>query len=906
VETPLLQTKLYIPQLQSSHIMRPGLIEKLNAGMDRKLILVAAPAGFGKTSILVEWLNQAERRVAWLSLEKADDDLSRFLNYLIAAIQGIEEGIGADIQAALRSAQPPPLEILLTTLVNRIADIDQEFTLILDDYQVITQTAIHEAVTFILEHIPPQMNMITSGRADPFLPLSRLRARGQMIELRIDDLRFSPQETAEYLNRMMGMDLAQEQIVALETRTEGWIAGLHLAALSMQGREDPAQLIAAFTGDDQYIIDYLVDEVLSQRPAGTQEFLLQTSILNRMCGSLCDAVTLKSDSQAVLTRLEDANLFIVPLDNRRRWYRYHRLFADLLRKRLDESASVKEIGKLHQRASSWYEENGHRIEAIDHALAASDFENAVRLIEEGATEFFASSRLKTLTTWWEPLPRDIVISHPKVCMVFAWAWLATGYPQEAENCLQIIESALGAGVSELFTEEDGSLSLTPEVRGALVEVAVLRAQIDIAQGHFAEALKLCRLILPDVEDDDIPYLFNSPADSHSVVVFSIGECLKNLGELDAAEKALLLAAELATDLDNVHLVAVAYSQLAIVLHLLGNLQSAVQACQQGLRTIDEMVGYRPPMSGLVLTELGNIHYDRNDLNAAQSNILEGIALAKPWVIWDALASGFVGLMQVRTAHGDWEGAFTALDDLEALGQHNPGVVLPIVEASRAKLWAAQGDVQSTQTWSQTVDLDIEGDLDYSREAEALILVRVLLAQGNLTQAERWADRLLDTAEAGKRLGRAIELYILRALVFNEQGKQDEAFESLTRALTLAEPRGFVRGFIDEGELLSSLLARVADKDLEGAHYARQLLNIGEQKADLPPSPPPDQPLVEPLSQRELEVLRLLKTELTGPEIASELSIALSTVRTHTQSIYNKLDVTNRRAAVRRAEELRLL
>jgi LuxR family maltose regulon positive regulatory protein len=874
--------------------------------MDRKLILVAAPAGFGKSSILVEWVDQSNRRVAWLSLEKADDDLSRFLIYLIAAMQRIDEGIGADLQAALRATQPPPLEILLTMLVNQIDAVDQEFTLILDDYQVITETSIHEALNFILEHMPPQMHLVIAGRADPFLPLSRLRARGHMIELRVDDLRFSDQETAEFLNRMMGLDLSQEHISALETRTEGWIAGLHLAALSMQGRENPDHLIAAFTDDDQFIIDYLVDEVLSQRPAGTKDFLLQTSILSRMSGSLCDAVTRKSDSQLALTTLEDANLFIMPLDNQRRWYRYHRLFADLLRKRLDETASAEEINVLHKRASHWFEENGHRIEAVDHTLAASDFENAIRLIEEGAEEFFVTSRLKTLTTWWEHLPLDIVISHPKVCMTFAWAWLATGHPKEAENCLQIIESELGAGVSELFTEEDRSLSLTPEVRGALVEIAVLRAQIDIGQGNFAEALKLCRLILPDVEDDETPYLFNSPADSHSAVVFSIGECLKNLGELDAAEKALLLAAELATDLDNVHLVAVAYGQLAIVLHLLGNLQSAVQACQQGLQSVDEMVGYRPPMSGILLTELGALHYARNDLNAAQSNILEGIAIAKPWVLWEALTSGYVGLMQVRLAHGDWKDALTALDELEALGQHNTEVVMPIVEASRAKLWAARGDVDSTRSWSQTVDLDIEGDLDYSREAEALILVRVLLAQGNLTQAERWTERLLEIAEAGKRWSRAIELHVLGALTLDGQGKKDEALESLTRALTLAEPRGFIRIFIDEGEQLANLLTRVADEGLDGADYARQLLIAREQKVDLPPSPPPEQLLVEPLSQRELEVLRLLKTELTGPEIASEISIALSTVRTHTQNIYNKLDVKNRRAAVRKAEELRLL
>jgi len=502
--TPLLQTKLYIPPVRPNLVSRPRLIERLNEGMTRRLTLISAPAGFGKTTLLSEWVAGSGRPVAWLSLDEGDNDPVRFLAYFVAAVQTTpslsEAGVGESALAVLQSPQPPPVEAILTALINEIATIPKPFILVLDDYHVIEAQPIHDALIFLLDHLPPQMHLSLATRSDPFLPLSRLRARGQMTDIRADDLRFSPQETTTFLNQVMGLALSGDQVAILESRTEGWIAGLQLAALSIRGQDDTARLISAFAGDDRYIGDYLVDEVLARRPKGTRDFLLQTSILDRLTGPLCDAVPGNEDGQNVLKKLERANLFIVPLDNRRRWYRYHHLFADLLRQRLEESTTLQDIESLHQRASQWYEENDFLIEAVEHKLAAGNHEDVMRLIEQGAGEIFQRSQLNTLTKWWARLSRELVTSRPRLCMIYAWAWLATGHPEEAESCLQAIEQALGTEMGDL--ERDGAGAMDPAVQAALVEVAVVRAQLAVGRGVIPNALRLSRLVLLYLEDDN--------------------------------------------------------------------------------------------------------------------------------------------------------------------------------------------------------------------------------------------------------------------------------------------------------------------------------------------------------------------------------------------------------------------
>ncbi len=481
----LLTTKLFIPPARANLVPRPRLIERLDAGLGAgcRLILLSAPAGFGKSTLLSNWISQNEIPAGWVSLDEGDNDPVRFLAHFIAALQTIEVGIGETPMAMLQSSQPPPIESILTALINEIAQAPRDVILVLDDYHLIHTPSIHQQLVFLLEHQPPQMHLVIATRSDPlFLPLSRLRARGQMIELRADDLRFLSQETTAFLNQVMGLKLSGDQVATLENRTEGWIAGLQLVGLSMQNRDDTNGFISAFAGDDRYIIDYLVDEVLTQRPQGTKDFLLQTSILERMTGSLCDAVTGQEGGEKVLQGLERANLFIVPLDNRRRWYRYHHLFADLLRQRLEESTPPKEIESLHQRASQWYEENDFLVEAVEHALAAEDFDNVIRLTELGSMEILMRGQQSLLLKWQAEFPRELVASHPRFCMTIAWAWLSTGHPQEAEECLQFLEQSLGIEMEELFSERDRAVEIDPAIQLLLVEAAVIRIELAMEGG----------------------------------------------------------------------------------------------------------------------------------------------------------------------------------------------------------------------------------------------------------------------------------------------------------------------------------------------------------------------------------------------------------------------------------------
>ena len=948
--TPLLKTKLYIPPVRPELVPRPHLIERLNAGLHRKLTLISAPAGFGKTTLLSEWASQrvseatSGRSVAWVSLDEADNDPTRFWSYSFAALQKARSGIGETALTMLRSTSPPAIEAILTTLINEIVAVSQgdhegrPYVLVLDDYQMIQEQSIHETLAFLLDHLPPQMHLVIATRIDPPLNIARLRVRGQMTELRADDLRFRPAEAAFFLNQVMDLGLSQEDVAALEARTEGWIAGLQVAAMAMQGRDDLSGFVAAFTGSHRYILSYLVEEVLQRQPEDIHAFLLQTAILDRLSGSLCDAVlgisestsqrisesanqqesdTLirrHADSQAVLELLEDTNLFIVPLDDERRWYRYHRLFGDTLRARLEREFETHEIQTLHRRASDWYEQHHFVLQGVKHALDAQDHERAAQLIERHAEEMFQRSELNTLLEWIQALPGELVEERPLLSMIYGWALLATGRADEAEQCMRYVERAVGATADVLASDSAERRALTPEALGALVEVTVLRVSQGVNRFDIPFVLELTQRVLPYVDDDTRPYLYNRPADLRPVVIFDMALAYEFSGQVDAASQAFADAAELSRERRNQFILLMAMSHLAQLQVLQGQLREAEKTYRQALQWGIEIAGPSSPIVGFAHIGLGNLSYERNELDAALTRLQEGIALLKPWRNREGLLAGYIGLARAKRAQGDWAGAFEAVDKLVGLcSTPDAQMVLAVVEAFRASLLIEQGNLDAAWQWASMSGLGADGDLVYLREGETLILAQALIAQekvqGKLNDGIRLLTRLLAAAQDGGRGGRVIEILALQAVALKAQGKQAEAMAALERALALAEPEGYARVFIDQGEVMAALLSQV---DILPAYVGRLLAALkGETKADARTTSSsfvlsPSSSLVEPLSERELELLRLLAAGMTNRAIAESLMVSVNTVKTHARNMYGKLGVRNRTQAAARARELGLV
>ncbi len=790
----LLQTKLFIPPVRPNLVSRSSLIDQLNQGLQQscKLTLISAPAGFGKTTLVAEWISDLQQEVdettvqnpksetlfSWLSLDKGDNDPVRFLTYFIAALQQFASTLGQDVQAMLSPSQPAVMEPFITALINDIAAIDTStpLILILEDYHLIELPAIHEGLDFFLDRLPPQMHLVLISRSDPQLHLSRLRVRNQMVEIRARDLRFTFQEATAFLNETMGLELTSDIVLALEQRTEGWIAGLQLAAMSLQQQGDPRKFVTAFAGDDRYVADYLMEEVIRQQPESIRTFLLSTSILEALNASLCDAVMERENSRKILNELEASNLFLVPLDSQRRWYRYHHLFTDLLRQRLEESTPARDVATLHQKASRWFEDSGSFIEAVEHALQSKDFANAIRLIEVAWGEIFVSSRLNTLLKWWPQLPPESLSSKPGLYLTFGWAWVATGNSEQAESCMQALEQVIGARMENLYAGGKGTETLTPAAQGFLLEVAIIRAQLAISKGNFPEALKLSRLVLSCLEENEQALPRTPLKDAQAVVLFNIGMAHKLSGDLQAAEKEFAASSTLTQAQANIHLTAVAYGNLAGVQAEQGHLMQATETCRRGLRLVQEIAGRRSPMSGLLQVKLGNLHYEQNDLEAALHSLQEGVDVARPWSYWDALVSGYLGLARLRAGQGEWGRAISSLDELEALGETSPEFVLPAVASYRARLWTMQGKMAEAGRWVQSSGFHVDDPLSYPQEGEYITLARVLLAQKHYDEAEGLIERLFEVTEQGGRWGRVIDLLLLQALSLEDQGAQGEALE----------------------------------------------------------------------------------------------------------------------------------
>ena len=911
--TTILATKLFIPPHRPKVVPRPRLIELLNEGLHRKLTLISAPAGFGKTTLVSEWVAALTPvpspeigrggmgvRVAWLSLDEGDNDPTRFLAYLVAALQTIAANIGKGVLAALQSPQPPPTESILTNLLNDITTISDSFILVLDDYHVIDSKPVDEVLTFLLDHLPSQMHLVFATREDPSLPLPRYRVRGQLTELRAADLRFTPEEAAEFLNQVMGLNLSAEDITALETRTEGWIAGLQLAALSMQGRSDAAGFIQAFTGSHRFVLDYLVEEVLKHQSDSFRSFLLQTAILDRLCVPLCNAATEREDGKEMLDALERSNLFLIPLDDKRRWYRYHRLFADVLQAHLLE-AQPEQVSSLHQRASAWYELNGYPSDAIHHALDAEDFERAAGLIELAWSAMDVSYQSSTWLGWVKALPEVLIRAQPVLSMGYAWALLDGGELEASEARLQDAERWLEAPTDKMVVVDKEQFRSLP------ASIATARAYRSLALGDVPGTVKYAQQALELTPEDDQVRQIQATS--------LLGLAQYASGDLEAAERSL---ADFYTYLQKTGeiptLIGITFL-LADIRVALGRLHEAESSYEQTLRLATSQGEPMPLGTADLYRGLGELSVERGDLEAAAQHMLTSQKLGEQAATTDWPHRLRVSQARLKEAQGDLDGALALLDEAERVYIRGPLPDVRPVAALKARVWLKQGRLAEALRWAREQGLAVDDDMRYTREFEHITLARLLIAAGesdqeagSLNGATRLLGQLLQAAETGGRLGSAIQILLLQALAFQAQDNLPHALAALERALALAEPEGYVRSFVDEGEAMRLLIEKQSNKrDHALSGYVGELLAaytrpVPESKSAIMHQ---KSGMLDPLSERELEVLKLLRSELSGPEIAQELIVSLNTLRTHTKNIFNKLGVNNRRAAIRRAEELDL-
>jgi LuxR family transcriptional regulator, maltose regulon positive regulatory protein len=901
---PLLETKLHVPRRRSL-VARPRLSERLSRGAESALTLVSAPAGFGKTTLLAEWLAVAAvggKSVAWLSLDQRDNDAALFWTYLVAALNTGAPAAGAGALALLQPPEPPS-EAALVTLLNDLDALSDDVVLVLDDYHVIDARDVQDGMAFLLEHLPPQIHVVIASRADPPLPLARLRARGELAEIRAADLRFTPAEAAAYLHEVMGLVLTAADVAALEGRTEGWIAALQLAALSMQGREDTAAFIADFAGDDRYIVDFLAEEVLQRQPEHVQQFLLQTSILDRLSGPLCDAVTGQDGGKAKLAALERGNLFLVPLDDRRRWYRYHQLFADVLHAHLRDE-QPDDVPDLHRRASGWLEQNGEPSEAIRHALAAGDFDRAADLVELAIPAMLRSRQEAAVLGWLELLPDEVIRVRPVLSVGFAGALLAGGEFEGVEARLRDaahwldeatdIRQGSHAPAAEMVVVDDAEFRRLP------AEIELYRAAQTLVRGDGPGTVRHARRALQ-----------LSPADDHlgrASAAALMGLASWASGDLEAGHSGY---AECMAGLRRAGHIADTFGcaiALADIRRTQGRLGEAMRTYERALQRAPEQGG--PVLRGTADMYVGmsEVHRERDDLQAATQQLLRSQELGEHTGLPQNRYRWRVAMARIREAEGDLSGALDLLNEAERLyvGDFFPNV--RPVPALRARVRVAQGELGEALGWAGERGLSVADDLSYLREFEHITLARVLLAryaaeraERSIHEATRLLERLLQAAEEGMRSGSVIEILVLQALAHQARGDIPGALASLQRAVTLAEPEGYVRIFADEGPPMASLLRAAAKQRIAPSYVRRLLAAVNKTKDGTPAS----QGLIEPLSERELDVLRLLGTDLGGPDIARKLVVSLNTVRTHTKNIYAKLGVNNRRAAVRRARELDL-
>ncbi len=894
----LLRTKLYLPSGRLHLVARPRLTARLNESLTRPFTLVSAPPGFGKTTLLREWLVQVKARAAWLVLDAADNDPVRYWSYFIAALQQINPAIGSSSLALLQSPSVTALEPMLRALINEIDSLPDDratefipgemeesradFILVLDDYHVIETPAIHQQLSFMLDHLPPHMHLVISSRADPPLPLARLRARDQLIELYESDLRFRRAEAVQFLNETMSLSLTSEQIAALETRTEGWIAGLQLAALSLRGREDLSGFVQAFTGSHRFVFDYLIDEVFSRQTESTQSFLLQTSILERLNASLCNALTGRADSQAILEELERNKLFLTALDDERLWYRYHHLFADVLRHRLTEKSPAALI-ELHLRASTWFENEGLITDAANHALVARDWERVARLIGDASESLRQRGELATLTHWIQALPDPVRHSHPALCLTYARALMKVGRLTDAEASVLEAEHWL-----ESHAQADD-----PRIDSVRGKALALRAQFASRRGEFTQSIELSQRASQLVAHDDVAW--------RNLVTFTLADAFRytiNWAEAKGAYREAAALSESAGDYANA---LFALGSLGEVLEAEGQLRQGAQQFEEVLRLARAWGVPNAAATGYAWVGLGRVRCEWNELDAALHDVEIGLARGQQAGITDVLLRGYHALGRIRKAQGDLDGALAAFDEADAVAEKMGLAQIKVwISAQRAQVWLARGDMEAAFDWASQFVAQMQDEMFPS---VPIALAEVWLSQRQPDKALPLLDHALQSAQTVGRLGNALHILAVKAVVYYAQGNPEQAFAALEQALEMAESEGYVRVFVDQGVPMARLLRRMLTRS-PNSQYVRQLLEILGESVKIEPRTASK--LIDRLSQRELEVLRLIVGGATNQEIANELVLTVNTVKRHISNIFGKLHVSNRAQAIAQARQLNIL
>jgi len=908
---PLLSTKLIVPPASCTLVSRPHLLRRLDEGLQpRKVLsLVCAPAGYGKTTLVAEWVKTLTPypsggplgsstnpvglataqvvQTAWLTLDAGDDDLARFLTYLTAALQPLKPGAGNGMLALLQAPRPAPPRVLATLLINDLAEIPGRFAVVLDDYHAVSSQPIHDFLGLLIEHAMAGMRLVIVSRADPPLPLARLRARGQLTELRLADLRFTFDEAARFLSDVAQVELTSEQLATLETRSEGWIAGLQLAALSMRGLEDVSGFIQAFSGGHEHIADYLTEEVLSRQPEAVKAFLLQTSILDRLSGPLCAAVTRQGRAGDTLEKLREENLFLVPLDYQQEWYRYHALFADLLRKRLHQAEGLA-VRELHRRASQWYRENGWIGPAVEHALAAQHYAEAANLIEQAAEAALTRGEAATVSRWLEALPAAEKDSRPLLWAFHGLARLLSGQPP---------------GTLKPHVQGIATGAPAQAVQG---EIATLQALYAVLDGNTAEAARWSQGALQQLPSGR-PFFRCIAADA-------LGMARTLSGDTAAAVTAFRQAVDVAAQAGILMLELLAQSNLAGLLFLRGQLRAAATTYQQVVDSATSRLGKRSPLIGKALLGLGELAREWNDLDGALRYFHAAAEMLGEFVdIGVPIAYLFVA--RAMSARGDWSGAMEHLEKALQLARESQSTALDdrMADNLQARFWIERGELTLAAEWAQARGLlerpvpqqAAPGELEQSDHAT---VARLFMAQGRPAQALGILDPLLETSERAGKMRRVIGIQALKALALQECGQTDQALQMLGKALLLAEPEGYVRTFVDEGQPMARLLYLALERGYSPTYASRLLQAFSGEMPQAPEAMrgTAGENLVEPLSQREREVLALIAAGLSNREIAARLHITLSTVKGHTANIYGKLGVTSRIQAVSRARTLGLL